>query len=90
MSVGLELTGAQTHSNIMARKKKRSDPERVRKKRYSQGYDGPLTRQSLLSHSTVITHQSSYFQIKASLTLVQLYNTARVELDLGSMAYITM
>lgn len=37
MSGGLELTGAQTQSDITAWKQKRSDPERVRKGRHSPG-----------------------------------------------------
>lgn len=86
MSGRLELTGTQTQSNIMGWKKKKPEPERVRKPKYFEAYDRPLT----LSNSTVIIHQSSYFQIKASLTLVQLYETAHVEPDPGgNISFIT-
>lgn len=80
MSGGSELTGTQTQSNITAceEKKKTSEPEHGRKERYSRDYDRPLTR---FSHS----HQSRF------LPIVQLFNTARVELELGSsISFTTM
>lgn len=77
MSGGSELTGTQTQSNITAcEEKKTSKPEHGRKERYSRDYNQPLTR---FSHS----HQSRF------LTLVQLFITARVELDLGSSISFT-
>lgn len=60
------------------KKKKTSEPEHGRKERYSRDYDRPLTR---FSHSD----QSRF------LPIVQLFNTARVELELGSsISFTTM